>query len=185
MAKKKKLFEKIEDFKKELHINSKLELDDKDNKLISLIQDNPQISQEEIAKEVKLSQPSVGARIRKLQQKGVLAQIYGVNFKTVDLHLAKIDIVATDTQGVIDEIKECPFFINALTTSGKYNICLFFMATDLKRLEGIVNYHLRGNSKVKDIVMDVVIKTDRDFVHSMNLKYEKQVCCEQNCRDCI
>lgn len=184
---KQKTFTKLEEFKEKTRFNEKLGLDDRDNTILSLVQKSSNISQEEIAKKIKLSQPSVGARIRKLQQKGILHNINGVNFRIVDLNLAKVDISATDTTAIINEFKDCPFFINALITSGRHNLCLFFTATDLKRLEGIVNHHLRGNPKVKDIELNIVISTSKDLVLPLNIDYEnkKQMNCEQHCRDCV
>ena len=185
--KKQRTFTEIEEFKKNTQFNEKLGLDDRDNIILSLVQKNSGISQEEIAKEIKLSQPSVGARIKKLQQKGILHNINGVNFRVVNLNLAKVDVNATDTAAIIDEFKDCPFFVNALITSGRHNVSLLFMATDLKRLEGIVNYHLRGNPKVKDIEMNIVISTAKDFVLPLNIDYEnkRQTDCDQECKDCI
>ena len=182
-----KTFAKLEEFKKKIHFNEKLGLDDRDNTILSLIQKTQDISQEEIAKKIKLSQPSVGARIRKMQQKGILHNINGVNFRIVDLSLAKIDVNATDTTAIINEFKDCPFFINALITSGKHNLCLLFMATDLKRLEGIVNHHLRGNPKVKEIELNIVISTAKDLVLPLNIDYEskRQIDCKQECADCV
>ena len=184
---KPKTFTKIEEFKKNTQFNEKLGLDDRDNIVLSLIQKTPNISQEEIAKKIKISQPSVGARIKKLQQKGILHNINGINFRVVNLSLAKVDVNATDTSAIIDEFKDCPFFINALITSGKYNLCLLFTATDLKRLEGIVNYHLRGNPKVKDMELNIVISTAKDFVLPLNIDYdnEQQISCKQECKYCV
>jgi len=182
-----KNFSKIEDFKKRIKFNQKLGLDDRDNTILSLLQNDPNISQDEIAKTIKLSQPSVGARIRRLKDKGILHTVNGVNFNKVDLSFAKVDVHATDTQAVLEQFKDCPFFLNALITSGKFNLCLLFMATDLKRLEGIVNKHLRGNSMVKEIEMNIVISTARDFVLPLNIDYEnkKQINCKQDCLECV
>ena len=151
-----------------------------------MVQKNPAVSQEEIASKVKLSQPSVGARIRKLKEKGILHNTNGVNFKIVDLHLGKVDVHTTDAPALIEEFKDCPFFLNALVTSGKFNLCLFFTATDLKRMEGIINKHLRGNSKVKDVELNVVISAAKDFVLPLNIDYEnkKQIECDQDCANC-
>ena len=187
MAKEQNRFIKIEEFKKKMQFSEKLGLDDRDNTILSLVQKNPNIPQEEIAKKIKLSQPSVGARIKKLKQKGILHAVNGVNFRIVDLSLAKIDVNATDTTAIINEFKVCPFFVNALIPSGRHNLSLLFMATDLKRLEGIVNYHLRGNPKIKDIELDIVISTAKDFVLPLNIDYEnkRQTDCDQECKDCI
>ena len=182
---RKKMFSKLEEFKKKTGFEQKLGLDERDNTILSLMQKSPDISQEEIAKKVRLSQPSVGARIRKLKEKGILHMVNGVNFRVVDLYLAKVDVKSTSTTAIIKEFKDCPFFINALVTSGDYNLCLFFMSTDLKRLEGIVNHHLRCNPKVKDVNMNIVIATAKDFVLPLNIDYEneKQLSCKQHCRD--
>jgi Lrp/AsnC family transcriptional regulator, leucine-responsive regulatory protein len=183
MAKADTNFVKLEEFKKKTKFNEKLGLDDRDNTILSLVQNDPLVSQEEIAKKIKLSQPSVGARIRKLREKGILYTVNGVNFKVADLSLGKIDLVTTDTAAILQQFKDCPFFINALVTSGRYNLCLFFAATDIKRLEGIVNCHLRNNPKVKEVEMNIVISTSKDFVLPLNIDYENknQVNCEQHC----
>jgi len=176
-------FTKLEEFKKKTRFNDKLGLDDRDNTILSMVQNDPLISQEVIAQKIKLSQPSVGARIRKLREKGILYTVNGVNFKVADLVLGKIDIITTDTLGILSGFKDCPFFINGLVTSGRYNLCLFFTATDIKRLEGIVNCHLRNNPKVKEVEMNIVISTTKDFVLPLNIDYENrnQIACEQNC----
>jgi DNA-binding Lrp family transcriptional regulator len=187
MVKKKPLFTKLEEFKRKIRFNEKLGLDDRDNTILAMMQQNPNISQEELAKKIKLSQPSVGARIRKLHEKGILSNVNGVNFRIVDLFLAKVDVNATDTAAVIKEFKDCPFFINALITSGKYNLCLFFTATDLQRLEGIVNCHLRGNTMIKEIELNIVISSAKDLVLPLNIDYENrtQLDCNQRCGNTI
>lgn len=179
-------YHNIEEFQKKIRFNEKLNLDARDNVILSSLQKDPNTSQEEIAKKIKLSQPSVGARIRKLHEKGILNTINGVNFRVARLKLAKVDVNSTDTNAIIQEFKDCPFFINALILSGRHNLCLFFMATDLKRLEGIVNHHLRGNPKIKDVEMNIVISTAKDFVLPLNIDFEnpKQLTCDQKCEDC-
>ena len=56
-----------------------IKLDEKDRKIINLLHENQDICQEEIAKKINLSQPSVAMRIKKLKEKGVLDQIIGFN----------------------------------------------------------------------------------------------------------
>jgi DNA-binding Lrp family transcriptional regulator len=165
-------------------IKDKLGLDARDNVIIQMLQKDPNVSQEDIAKKVKLSQPSVWARIRNLKAKGIINQIVGMDFKTVDLDLAKVDVSATDTQAIIDEFNDCPYFINAMITSGKFNVCLLFAGTDLKNIEGIVNHHLRGNPKVKDVELNIVISTAKKFVLPLNLDCNSKEC-NQDCKNCL
>lgn len=47
-------------------------LDDADRLIISLLAENPESCQNEIAQLLDISQPSVGARIRKLKNKDLL-----------------------------------------------------------------------------------------------------------------
>jgi Lrp/AsnC family transcriptional regulator, leucine-responsive regulatory protein len=166
-------------------IRDKLGLDERDNIIIQMLQKDPNVSQEDIAKKVKLSQPSVWARIRNLKSKGIIDHVIGMDFKTVDLELAKVDVSATDTQAIIDEFDDCSYFINALITSGKFNVCLFFAGTDLKNIEGIVNHHLRGNPKVKDIELNIVISTAKKFVLPMNLECGETKECNKDCKNCL
>jgi Lrp/AsnC family transcriptional regulator, leucine-responsive regulatory protein len=166
-------FMDLSEFNKKTRFNERLGLDDRDNIILSMIQKEPMISQEEIAAKIKLSQPSVGARIRKLRERGVLHTINGVNFKVVDLKLAKIEVMSTDTNAIIDQFKNCPFFVNAMTLSGKYNLCLFFMATDIESLDKLVTCHLRTNPMVKDMEMNIVISTTKDFVMPLNINFDE------------
>ena len=166
-------------------IKEKLKLDERDNIIIQILQKNPDTSQEEIAKILKISQPSVWVRIKHLKDRGVIKHVVGMDFKTVDLSLAKVDVSTTNTQAIIDEFDDCPYFINALITSGKFNVCLFFTGTDLKNIEGIVNHHLRENPKVKDIELNIVISTAKSFVLPLNLDYKNQKKCNEECKDCI
>ncbi len=172
MEPSKKNYIHIKDLKKRSHLSAKLGIDERDNIILSMIQDNPEVSQEQIAKRIKLSQPSVGARIRKLQQKGILKGINGVNFRRVELHLVKVEINATDTRSIIEEFMDCPYFINALTTSGRYNIMMLFTGTDLKMIEEVVNNHLRANDKVKELEMNVIISAAKDLVLPLNISAE-------------
>lgn len=186
--KKTKNFEPIQAISGEKRsLKSKLKVDDRDDIIIQMLQKDPHTSQEEIAKKLKLSQPSVWARIRNLKEKGIISNIVGMNFKKVALPLAKVDVSATDTTAVIETFKDCAYFINAMITSGKFNLCLFFTGVDLEHIEGIVNHHLRSNPKVKEVDLSIVISTAKNFVVPLNLdcSNKKQQSCPQDCKDCL
>ncbi|MFQ6056084.1 MAG: winged helix-turn-helix transcriptional regulator, partial [Methanosarcinales archaeon] len=107
-------------------IKEPLNLDNKDREILSLLEKNPELSQKEISTKIGLSQPSVSARLYKLKKKGVLSFTVGVNFKKVNLYLAKVDVSANNTLDILNIFKDCPYFLNGLITSGKNNLCLFF-----------------------------------------------------------
>jgi len=147
-------------------IREKLGLDLKDQIIMDNLGQNPQISQHELSKLTKLSQPAVGMRIVNLKKKGILSHNLGIDFKEVDLFLGKVDVTAKEPQKIIDDFKCCPYFLNALTMSGEYNLCLFFMAPDLKLLDNIVSKHLRVNNLVTNISFNVMIDSTKSFIFS-------------------
>jgi len=159
----------------------KLSLDKRDSIIIEKLQKNPFTSQQELGKELKLSQPSVSARINKLRQKGIIHQLVGMNLKKIGLPMAKIDISTIEPNSVLKDFKPCPFFLNGFITSGKYNLCMLFIARDLKTLDGIVNYHLGCHPKVRELEMNIIITLAKDFVMPLDLSEEKEIQCEQNC----
>ena len=65
-----------------------LDLDKRDREILSLYEKYPEMSQSEMAEKLKISQPSVSARIHKLKQKGALSHIVGMNLKKVSLYMA-------------------------------------------------------------------------------------------------
>lgn len=102
-----------------------LDIDKRDREILSLLEKSPEMSQNDMAEILKISQPSVSARIHKLKQKGALVHIVGMNLKKVKLHMAKVDVTANNTSSLLDIFKDCPYFLNGLIVSGKHNLCLF------------------------------------------------------------
>ena len=165
-----------------------LDLDKRDREILSLLEQYPEMSQSDMAEKLKISQPSISARIHKLKKKGALSHIVGMNLKKVDLYLAKVDVVANNTSSVLDIFKDCPYFLNGLIVSGRYNLCLFFVGEDISTLEAIVDGHLRSNPLVKSAELSIVITTMKDFVMpiKMNFDFSSTPPCGNgcNCKDC-
>jgi len=149
-----------------------LDLDDKDRVIISLLKEKPDISQSEIAEKVNISQPSVGVRLRKLKKKGAVSFLIGMNFRKVGLYLAKVDLTAKNTAQVLDNFRGCPYFLNGLIVSGKNNLCLFLVGEDISTLEAIVDRHLRSNSNVSNVVMNVLITSSDDLIFPVSMTFD-------------
>ena len=60
------------------------DLDNIDKSIIALLQENPAITHSDIAKKLNRSQPAIGARIKKLNDKGILDTQIGVNFQAIN-----------------------------------------------------------------------------------------------------
>jgi DNA-binding Lrp family transcriptional regulator len=134
---------------------------------------DPDASQEEIAREIGLSQPSVASRISKLRQSGALEKSFGINPLRMGLYLAKVDLSSTRPGEILSMFRGCPYFANGFTVSGKHNLCLFFFSESVATLEAIVNGHLRADSSVSDLDFDIVITSERSFVVPTMLSVEK------------
>jgi Lrp/AsnC family leucine-responsive transcriptional regulator len=162
-----------------------LEIDKRDRQILSLLEENPEMSQSEMAEKLNISQPSVSARIHKLKQRGALAHVVGMNLKKIDLYMAKVDVIANNTSSVLDIFKDCPYFLNGLIVSGRHNLCLFFIGEDIATLEAIVDGHLRSNPLVRSAEVSIVIAPMKDLILplKMNFDFSNDPPCGNTC-DC-
>ena len=160
-------------------IAEKLGLDTRDLKIISWFMQNPNISQNEIAERLKLSQPSVNARIKKLKDKAVLNVNVGVEFNKSNLFLARVDFTAKDPHNTLERLRNCTYFVNGFIMSGKNNVSIFIVNSDLRKIESIINEQLRGDQQVSDINVNIVVSTAKDFV--FGLRFDPD-CTPERCK---
>ncbi|MFQ5801096.1 MAG: Lrp/AsnC family transcriptional regulator, partial [Candidatus Hydrothermarchaeales archaeon] len=138
-------------------------LDNKDREVISLLEENPTLSQREIAEHLGLSQPSVGMRLKKLKESGAISFQAGVDLRKYGLYLAKVEITTKEPSKVLNFFKDCPYFLNGMAMSGRNNLSLFLMGEDLSSIEAIVNTHLRANPDIDNVDFDVIISSTHDL----------------------
>jgi len=155
--------------------SEKLKLDDIDQKIISLIQDDPNITHSEIAHRVDRSQPTIGMRLKKLKDSGVLKIQAGLNFKSVDIFYAFVYIKTDDPEIIMKQAKHCPFMMNAYKLSGEYNVILTLASTRLDKLDAMVNSHFRVESKIHSVKMEVVIDIAKDLVLPINFALQDEL----------
>jgi Lrp/AsnC family transcriptional regulator, leucine-responsive regulatory protein len=147
-------------------------LDDKDKIIVSMYSADPDVSQDSIAKVLKLSQPSVAARVARLKGSGALETNAGVNPLKMGLYLAKVDLASTRPNDILDMFVGCPYFANGFSVSGRHNLCLFFFSESVTTLEAIVNGHIRSDPSVSDVDFDIVIASVKDFIIPVTLRPE-------------
>ena len=144
-------------------------LDQKDRKIITMLHDNQGISQEEIAKIVHLSQPSIAMRIKKLKEKGIIDQIVGVNLNKVGIYVAIVSVRTTNTTKILNLFRDCPFFLNGFVTSGEKNLMLLFAGEDLASLESMIDSRIRPDEEVQSADFNIMISSIKDFVLPIKL----------------
>lgn len=149
-----------------------VKLDDIDRKIIDLLQKNPNLSQNDIAKNVELSQPSISARIKKLKEYGLLAWNVGVNIKKAGLHVAKIEL-KHDVK--IDNMESCPYILGAIET--EETKIIFIVSEDFSSLESIAKKRFEVD-KIKPI-----LSSYPDFIMPIKMMDDK-TCNLCNCNEC-
>lgn len=164
-----------------------INLDEKDKKIISLLQENPFLSQNEISEKVNLSQPAVGARIKKLRENGFLSFAVGINPKKVGLHFARVDIVTDDSDRILSSIKKCPYVLNVISMDGERNLSIFLVSEDFSTLESVKSRFIEYNG-IKDAHFNIILKSEKKIVLPIQLAEKKKnppcnmdICCDE-CR---
>jgi len=169
-------------------VRSLEKFDENDRKIVSLLMEKPDMTQTAIASHLKLSQPAVYARIRRLRKSGIISRIVGVNLNETNLHMVKVEITAKEPWKIVEFFNRCPMFLNGFIISGKHNLCLFFASEKLQAIECCVNHNLRKNPNVLDSETNVVVTPVKNFVAPLTIYTEKlektpcgKKCTEQPC----
>jgi len=168
--------------------SASLRLDKKDKEIITLLNENPSISQDIIAMKINLSQPSVAMRLKKLKDIGAIVNVYGMNPLKMGLYLAKIDVVTNNTTKILNMFRDCPYFLNGFIVSGKSNLSLLFVGEDVATLEAIVDGHLRPNKEIQNVEFNIIIGVAKDLILpvKMSIKRDDSPPCgiDVSCKDC-
>jgi Lrp/AsnC family leucine-responsive transcriptional regulator len=165
----------------------KMGIDERDARIISWYAEDPSVSQSEIAKRLRLSQPSVNARIQKLIKRGLLSSNTGLRFSASNLFMMRVDFTATYPGRILAKLKQCSFFVNGFVMSGKNNVSVFLVCDDLRKIDEIINAYIRDDPSASDINTNVVVSSAKDFVFALNFTQElhRRNCTELNtCKDC-
>ena len=147
-------------------------IDEIDRNIIELIQKEPMLTHTEIAKRVDRSQPTIGMRIRKLEKAGVLKFQAGINVKTMDLILARVEIQTLEPNETIELVKKCPYMLNAFRLSGTFNLSVLVIGSKLAHIDEMVNSHFRKNPNVTSVYMDIITDITNDFVLPFDFNFE-------------
>ncbi len=145
-------------------ISEKLKLDDIDRQIISIVQEDPNMTHTDIAQKVNRSQPTIGMRIKKLEKNGILVFQPGINFRKVELFLAIVNVKTRDAERIMEMAQYCPFMLNAFRMTGEFNLSLMITSSKLEKLDNVVNYHFRDKPEVQKVQMEVVTDIAKDLI---------------------
>jgi len=151
-------------------------IDEIDKQIIHLIQKKPNLTHTQIAKHVNRSQPTVGMRIRKLEEMGVLQFQAGNNIKAADMYFAQVEVQARSPKKIYEIVQKCPFMLNCFRISGDFNMSLLVTSFSLDEIENIVNYHFRNNPTVNKVIIKIISDVMMDFIIPFDFNYNKCNC---------
>jgi DNA-binding Lrp family transcriptional regulator len=167
----------------EIKLGTGLDIDGDDRKILSLVQNNVNITQAEIATVINKIQPAVGARLLKLERKRLLSTQYGINMSANKIPMAIVRMYAKHSKQVLASIDCCPHVLNAFTTLGRTNITVILAGASIERLEDIVEKHFRSNPEIKHVEMAVVMEPVTDTILPMDLDLDETLPCGKECHE--
>jgi len=161
-------------------------IDDIDKKILNLLAKDPQVSQAEISSQLKISQPAVSARIRKLEEDGILTRQVGTDVKKAQLFLAKVDITTNQVEQFLKSVEDCPLYLNCFLTSGTHNMTCFLIGEDMRSVMSCVDSRFRQNESIKDMECDLVMSPTRPLIVPVRPHLEKKKVnpCGKDCSTC-
>jgi DNA-binding Lrp family transcriptional regulator len=148
--------------------------------------ENPELSQAEISKKLSISQPAVSARIRKLENEGLLSRVVGTDIAKAQLYLAKVEITTNQVEGLLKSFENCPLYLNCFLTSGRHNMTCFLMGEDMKSVMSCVDTRFRQNPAIKSLECDLVMNPTKSLIVPVRPQMEKkkQSPCGKTCGTC-
>ncbi|MFW9899487.1 MAG: Lrp/AsnC family transcriptional regulator [Candidatus Thorarchaeota archaeon] len=161
-------------------VSEVLKMDYIDRRIIQLIQEQPNLTHTQIAAKVNRSQPTVGMRIRKLEEMGVLQFQAGINIKSADMYFASVEIQTKEPEEIYEIVKICPFMLNAFRVSGDFNISVLITSFTLEDIEKIVNIHFRNKLEVKKVNLHIITDVVTDFIVPIDFNIKKCRCKPQD-----
>jgi DNA-binding Lrp family transcriptional regulator len=162
------------------------EIDQTDRKILNMLSENPQMSQAELSEGLEISQPAVSARIRKLEEKGVLVRSVGTDIKKADVFLAKVDVSTNSVEKVLQFLEKCPLYLNCFLTSGRHNMSCLLVGESVKSLMSCVDSRFRQGLPVKNIQFDLIVSPTRPMVAPVKPQVERKKItpCGADCSIC-
>ncbi|MHA1733326.1 MAG: Lrp/AsnC family transcriptional regulator [Promethearchaeota archaeon] len=145
-------------------------MDEIDKRIITLLQEDPNISHTRIAKFVNRSQPAVGSRISKLRKSGHIRLVYGFDLARVNMVVAQVRFTFKYPSLIADFIDEIPNIVSIFKLSGKRNVCALVVAKDLRELDKLVESEFRDRKSIQNLKMELVTDFPYKFVTPVRIE---------------
>jgi len=141
-----------------------------DQQILDLLQDDPRTTQQEIARRVKLSQPSVAERIRKLEEQGIITGYVA----TVDARKLGRDITVfigvgiehpRHLEGFAWKVLAHPHILEAHRVAGSDSYLLKVRTMNTATLDALLIGYLRTIPGVTRTDTTIVLSSLKEGIH--------------------
>ncbi|WP_309492377.1 Lrp/AsnC family transcriptional regulator [Candidatus Hecatella orcuttiae] len=142
------------------------EIDDLDKKIIRMLQEDSRKPFVEIAKELGVSDPTVHARVKKLQETGVIEKFTTVLAPTrVEKAVAafiEINVKPNTIEEVVKSLESMDEVLEIHETHGEYDIIAKVRVKTNEDLRNIVVGKIRSSPNITDTKVITVLKTRKE-----------------------
>jgi DNA-binding Lrp family transcriptional regulator len=150
-----------------------LDLDDLDKKIIGILQSYPDLNKDEIAEDIHLNPVVVESRILKLKRRNILSEKIGVDFNSVDIKLAQIELEVRNVDEIWNRITKCPYISNCFKVTGETNMIVEIFAPSLRSVDNFVDFCLRKDKNINSIKTKFILSSLRRYPSYLNFNFEK------------
>ncbi len=149
------------------------DIDEDDMRIISFLQQDPEMTHTSIGHEIGKSQPAVGMRIQKLKEKNILLCMKGVNFKRAEkFSLLQLSIVSLDVKSTLEKLKQCPNIIAGFKVTGGKSIVVFIAGHSLEKINGLIDSCIRKDPDICEVETTNIIHEERDLILPYDFEFE-------------
>lgn len=147
--------------------NTQQSLDDKDRKILSLVQRDAKLAQAEIARRVKLSPAAVNERLRKLEAAGFIRRYVALvdhkavgatvtAFVEVFVEHPRFEPAFIERVLSLDEVQECHHI------TGEFSLLLKVRVADMEALQQLLIRGVNGLEGVRQTRTTIVLSTSKE-----------------------
>ena len=149
-------------------MNRKL-LDEINRKLILYLEEDPVLTDADLARKLNLAQSTVAARLDKLSEAKIVVPSVGLDIRKLGLETGIVEITTTRPDLVLEWANRCPLFVNAFKTVAGNHLSLIFVAEDSQSFHDIVDEHLLKIEGLVDFSFSDILEWTKGFWAPLDL----------------
>jgi Lrp/AsnC family transcriptional regulator, leucine-responsive regulatory protein len=137
-----------------------MELDHYDNRILALLQNDARITMAELSRQIKLSQPAVTERVRKLEVTGIITGYHAkVNTEKLGFGIrAMVRIGRSDYNKVKKLLEKTPEVRNAHNVTGEDSWQVEITVKDVAHLDAVISKFCDLGETSTSIVLNTVVR---------------------------